>query len=207
MARVGFRGGAMLAPVPPTLISVRDEAKGGANLITVAWTGILSTVPPKTYVSVRPTRYSHKLLTESREFVINLPPVALARQVDYCGMYTGAKVNKFEKTGLTPVPSTAVSAPTVEECPISLECRVTEIVSLGSHDMFIADIVAVTADEKLLDENGKLHFEKADLCAYVHGEYFALGKALGNFGFSAVKKGKRKPRREKKKDSSKADKT
>ena len=188
MAKLKWRGGAMLAPVPPAIVSCGEGE--GANLITVAWTGILSTQPPRTYVSVRPTRHSHKLIEESGEFVINLTTAQLARAADYCGMYTGAKVNKFEKCRLTAAPSTAVRCPSLAESPLSLECRVFEVKRLGSHDMFLSDIVAVTVDESLLDANGKLRLDRAELCAYAHGEYFALGRRLGKFGFSAVKKKK-----------------
>jgi flavin reductase (DIM6/NTAB) family NADH-FMN oxidoreductase RutF len=122
------------------------------------------------------------------DFVIHLASASMARQVDYCGIYTGAKVNKFEICGWEPKPSQQVAAPTIEECPIAIECRVTEIVPMGTHDVFYADIVCVTVDEKLLDETGRLHIERADLCAYAHGQYYALGRALGRFGFSTDKK-------------------
>lgn len=186
--RVSFRGGAMMAPLPPTLVTTGTG--DNKNILTVAWTGILSTVPPKTYISVRPSRHSYKALMEEREFVIHLPSKNLAKKVDYCGIYTGAKVNKFQKCGFTAIESTAVRVPTIQECPIALECRVTDVIPLGSHDMFLADIVAVTADEALLDKKGKLHFERAELLAYMHGEYYALGERLGAFGFSAAKKKK-----------------
>ncbi|MBQ8858435.1 MAG: flavin reductase family protein [Clostridia bacterium] len=185
MARQKWRGGAMLAPLPPAIVSCADGER--QNLITVAWTGILSTVPPRTYISVRPSRFSHDLIERSGEFVINLCTADLARAADYCGMYTGAKVNKFEKCRLTAIPSTEVSCPGIAESPLSLECRVFEVKRLGSHDMYLADIVAVTVDDALLDANGKLRLDRADLCAYAHGEYFALGRRLGKFGFSAVK--------------------
>ena len=186
MGRVNWRGGTLLAPLPPALVScgVGEEA----NLLTVAWTGILATVPPKTYISVRPERHSHALLLKNPEFVIHLAPASLARTVDYCGMYTGAKVNKFERCALTTAPSVSVAPPTVLECPLALECRITDHVPLGSHDMFIADVTAVTVDERLLDEKGTLHMERADLLAYAHGHYYALGRPIGKFGFSAVKK-------------------
>ncbi len=194
MGRVHFKGGTLLAPVPPALITVGDMEK--ANIMTAAWTGILCSDPPKTYVSVRPSRYTHALLTEQRNFVINLPRASQAKLTDYCGIYTGAKVNKFEKCHFTPVESEKVPSPTIAECPLALECRVTEIVKLGTHDMFVADIVAVSADDTLLDESGKLHMERADLLAYAHGEYYALGRRLGSFGCSTRKKkstkGKRK---------------
>lgn len=190
MGRIKFRGGAMLAPLPPALVSCGTEEN--SNIITIAWTGILSTVPPKTYISVRPTRYSYDIIKNQKEFVINLCTASLARSADYCGMFTGRKVNKFDKCGLTRIASEEVACPSIAESPLSLECRVTDIVSLGSHDMFLADIVAVTVDESLLDEKGKLHMERAGLCAYSHGEYYEIGKKIGNFGFSAVKPKKKK---------------
>lgn len=158
----------------------------------MAWTGITNTVPPKTYISVRPGRHSYGLLKETGEFVINLPTAAMVRAVDYCGMYTGKKVDKFAKTGLTPAPSAEVSVPSVGECPISLECRITDRIPLGSHEMFLADILSVRVDESCIDKNGRLDIARAGLMAFAHGEYFALGKKLGKFGFSAVKKKKHK---------------
>lgn len=186
MARVKFRGSTLLAPVPPALVTCGDGEEN--NVLTVAWTGIINSTPPKTYISVRPQRHSYEILKRTREFVIHLTTASLARTADYCGVYTGAKVDKFEKCGLTRIDSTEVACPTIAESPLALECRVFDIVPLGTHDMFLADIVAVTADESLLDESGKLRLDKADLCAYAHGDYFALGKKLGSFGFSAVKK-------------------
>ena len=191
MGRIRFRGGTMLAPLPTALVTVRDGDK--TNIITIGWTGILSTQPPKTYISVRPTRHSYAMLKNSREFVINLTTEALTRAADYCGVFTGRKVDKFEKCGLTAVPSAEVMAPSIAESPLSLECRVTDVLPLGSHDMFVADIVAVTADEAIVDKNGRIRLDRAGLCTYAHGEYFALGKRLGSFGFSAVKK-KKKPK-------------
>lgn len=188
MGRVTLNAGTLLAPLPPALVTCGTVEK--PNIITIGWTGILNSNPPKTYVSVRPTRYSHGLLTEGKEFVIHLPKASMAKQVDYCGIYTGAKVNKFEICGWEPKPSQKVAAPTIDECPIAIECKVTEIVSMGTHDVFYADILCVTVDDSLLDETGRLHVEKADLCAYAHGQYYALGRVLGRFGFSTDKKKK-----------------
>lgn len=188
MAKTKWRGGALLAPVPAVLVSCGKA--DAPNLITVAWTGITNTVPPKTYISVRPGRYSYGLIEETGTFVINLPSADLCRAVDFCGMYTGRKVNKFEKTGLTPAPSEEIDTPSVAECPISLECRVTDKISLGSHDMFLADILCVNVDESCIDKSGRLDIARANLMAFAHGEYFALGKKLGKFGFSAAKKKK-----------------
>lgn len=177
--------GALTAPIPPAIVTVGDLEH--ANMLTVAWTGILATVPPKTYISVRPSRHSYGILCEGREFVINLPSSDMARTVDFVGIYTGAKVDKFTECSLTKAPSKEVSPPTVAECPIALECRVCDILKMGSHDVFIADIVSVSCKEEIIDSDGKMHFEKADLLAYAHGEYYALGERLGRFGFSTDK--------------------
>jgi flavin reductase (DIM6/NTAB) family NADH-FMN oxidoreductase RutF len=193
MNKVKFRGGALLAPTPPVMVSCGN--KEHANIITVAWTGITNTVPPKAYISVRPTRHSYGMIKESGEFVLNLTPTSLVRAADYCGTYTGAKVDKFKKCNLTKLEVEEVACPLIAEAPISLCCRVSNIMPLGSHDMFLADIVAVYANEELLDDKGKLHMAKAGLCAYAHGEYFALGKRIGTFGFSAKKKKGQKPRK------------
>ena len=188
MSKLKWKGGALIAPVPPAMISVGNMEK--SNIITVAWTGIINTVPPKTYISVRPQRYSYNMIKESGEFVINLTPAHLIKAADFCGMYTGAKIDKFERCKLTRAEASEVSCPLIEESPLSLECRVTDVIKLGSHDMFLADIVAVDVDESLLDKDGKLCLEKANLAAFAHGEYFELGKKIGKFGFSAVKKKK-----------------
>lgn len=188
MSRQNWKGGAMLAPVPPALVSC--GAGKEKNILTVAWAGVISTKPPRVSISVRPTRHSYHLIKESGEFVINLPTEALVRAIDFCGMYTGAKVDKFQKCGLTAIESTAVACPSIAESPLSLECRVFDVIPLGSHDMFLADVVAVTADDELIDREGKLHLSRAHLCAYAHGEYFALGRRLGKFGFAATKKKK-----------------
>ena len=189
MAKLKWRGGALIAPVPSVMVSCGDMEK--SNILTIAWTGIINTIPPKTYISVRPSRHSYNMIKESGEFVINLTPAKLVREADYCGMYTGAKVDKFAKCNLTKAPAEKVACPIIEESPMSLECKVTEIIPLGTHDMFLADIVAVNVDEDLIDKNGKLDLGRAHLAAYAHGEYFELGKKIGKFGFSAVKKKKK----------------
>ena len=188
MAKVKWRGGALLAPVPPVMVSCGDMDK--SNIVTVAWTGILNTIPPKTYISLRPSRYSYEIIKKTREFVINLTPAELIRTADSCGVYTGRKVDKFKKYALTKAEAFEVGAPLIGECPLSLECRVTDVVPLGTHDMFIADIVAVDVDESLLDKDGKLNLDRAHLAAFAHGEYFELGKKIGSFGFSVKKKKK-----------------
>ena len=190
MAKLKWKGGALVAPVPPAMISCGNESDGTANIITIAWTGIVNTIPPKTYISVRPSRHSYKLIKESGEFAINLTTSALVRHADYCGIYTGAKVDKFQKCSLTKEEASEISCPLIAESPLSLECKVTDVISMGSHDMFLADIVAVDVDEKLLDKDGKLHLDKAGLVAFAHGEYFALGEKLGTFGYSVKKKKK-----------------
>ena len=188
MAKIKWRGGALIAPLPPVMVTSGDMDI--SNIMTVGWTGITKTIPPKTYISVRPKRHSYNIIKERGEFVINLTPASLVKAADYCGIYTGAKVDKFAKCNITKEAATEVKAPLIAECPLALECRVTDIISLGSHDMFLADIVAVDVDENLLDKEGKLHIDRAGLAAYAHGEYFELGKKIGKFGFSATKKKK-----------------
>lgn len=192
MNKLVWKGGALIAPVPPCMVTCGTEEK--PNVLTVAWTGIINTHPPKTYISVRPCRHSYGLIRESREFVINLTPTSLVKAADWCGVHTGAKVDKFKRCGLHPQAASAVSVPLLAESPLSLECRVTDIIPLGTHDMFLADIVAVDVAEELIDEGGKLCLDRAHLAAFAHGEYFELGKKIGSFGFS-VKKKKTKPKK------------
>ena len=154
MARRNFKAGTLEAPLPAVMVSVGDMEE--SNILTVAWTGILSSDPPRTYISVRPSRFSHKIIKERGEFVINLTNEALARATDFAGIYTGAKVDKFEKCGLTKVKSEVVSAPTIAEAPIALECRVFNVMESGTHDIFMADIVNVSCDESLMDEKDKI---------------------------------------------------
>ncbi len=192
MARKNMKAGALLAPVPPVMVTVGSGEE--INVLTIGWTGILSTIPPRTYISVRPERHSHKLLRKYGEFVINLATEDMARKVDYVGIYTGAKVDKFKECGFTATPSREVGAPTIAECPFALECRVVEVIPMGTHDVFIADIVSVSADESVIDKDGKIRFDEMRLLAYAHGEYFALGEKLGKFGFSTKReKGKGAP--------------
>lgn len=190
MSRIQFKGGALMAPVPPALIT--SGSIETPNIMTAAWTGIINTKPPKTYVSIRPERYTYQLIRQSGECVINLTPASLVRAADFCGCRSGRDINKFDKCGLTAISSTAVSAPTLSESPLSMECRVFDIIELGSHHMFLLNVVAVTVEEQLMDKNGKLCLEKCGLAAYAHGDYFILGKKVGDFGFS-VRKKKRRP--------------
>lgn len=179
-------GSALLGPVPPVLVSCGEGET--ANLITVAWAGTICTQPPRVSISVRPTRHSYGLIKESGEFVINLPTTALAKAVDWCGVKSGRDVDKFSAMGLHAAPASKVGCPLLAESPVSLECKVFQRLELGSHDLFLADVVAVDVDEALLDSAGKLHLEKAGLLAYAHGDYYALGKQLGKFGWSVRKK-------------------
>lgn len=194
MSKQVWKGAALLAPVPPALVSCGTPE--APNVLTVAWTGMLQSQPPKTYIALRPERYSYGLICAGGEFVINLPTAALVRAVDYCGVRSGRTERKFETAGLTPAPAAEVSCPLVAECPVNLECRVTERREQGgSHELFFADVVAVDVDDALLDAAGRLHLERAGLCAYAHGEYFALGKPLGRFGFSVRgRRGRKKGR-------------
>ena len=190
MAKIQWKGGTLLAPVPPALVTCSDGEHD--NVLTVAWTGILNSDPPKTYISVRPSRHSYEMIKKSGEFAINMTTKELVRAADWCGVHTGAKVDKFERCRLSREPANELSCPILSDSPLVLECSVTDIVKLGTHDMFMADIVAVDVAEELLDESGKLHLERAGLVAYAHGTYYELGKRLGSFGFAVAKK-KKKP--------------
>lgn len=186
MEKLVWKPGTLLAPTPPVLVSCGNMAH--PNILTVAWTGIVNTQPPMTYVSIRPERYSFGLIEQSGEFVINLTTASLVRSADFCGVRSGRDLDKWEACGLTPQPASAVAAPLVGECPLSLECRVQQVLPLGSHHMFLAQIVAVDVDPALVDREGRLNLAKAGLAAYAHGEYFELGKRIGTFGYSVRKK-------------------
>ena len=190
MSKQVWKGTVLTAPVPPVMVSCGDMET--SNIITVAWTGTVNTKPPMTYVSIRPSRHSYGIIKEKGEFVINLTPASLVKKADYCGIYTGKKVDKFVKCGFTKAEATSVSSPLIDECPINLECKVKDIIPLGTHDMFLAEIVAVHVDEELIDEDGKLHLEKAELTAFAHGDYYSLGKKLSPFGISVKNKNKNK---------------
>lgn len=176
----------MLYPLPPVMVSCGTMER--SNIITAAWTGTVNSEPPMAYVSVRPERHSYAMIKDGGEFVINLTTERLARAADLCGVKSGRDVQKFRLCRLTPAPASAVSAPMIAESPVNIECRVVQRLSLGSHDMFLAAVVAVDVDESLLDAKGVLHMERAGLVAYVHGRYRALGRELGKFGFSVQKK-------------------
>jgi flavin reductase (DIM6/NTAB) family NADH-FMN oxidoreductase RutF len=186
-----FKPGTLLSPVPAVMISCGNKEE--KNIITIAWTGIINSEPPMTYISVRKSRHSHKLIAETKEFVINLTTEALTWSADYCGIKSGREIDKFEKMNLTPIPAEIVSCPMIAESPINLECKVVEMHEYPSHDMFVAEIVKIHVDENLVDENGKIDFAAAGLMAYVHGNYYGIKKnPIGRFGYSVMKPRTRK---------------
>ena len=191
MAKLHWKPGTLLSPVPPALVSSGTMEK--PNVMTAAWTGIIASEPAMTYVSIRPSRYSHKLISESKEFVINLPTLDLADVTDWCGVKSGAKVDKFKETGLTPEQSQFVKAPAIAQSPVSIECKVVDIQHYGTHDMFIAEILGVNIDEKFVSDDGKVHFEKMGILGYMHGFYYTMGRQLGKYGYS-VEKGRKTPK-------------
>ena len=196
MAKQTWKGSTLLNPEPPVLVSCGSME--AANLITIGWTGTICTQPSMVSISVRPERYSYQLIKDSGEFVINLPTRKLVRAVDWCGVKSGRDYDKFAEMKLTPLPASTVSCPILAESPVNLECQVTQVIPLGSHDLFLAKVTAVDVDEALLDEKGKLCLERADLIVYSHGKYFSLGKQLGTFGYSVRKKAA--PQRHRKRD-------
>lgn len=182
-----WKPGTLIYPLPAVLVSCGDAQRN--NIFTVAWTGTICTNPAMLYISVRPERYSYELIRSNMEFTINLTTAAMARATDFCGVRSGRDMDKWHATGLHRYPGSAVSCPAVEESPISIECRVSRIIKLGSHDMFIAEVVNVLADSRYMDsETGKFNLEDAGLLNYSHGGYFAQGDKLGTFGFSVKKK-------------------
>lgn len=186
MNKITWKGSVLLGPIPPVLVSCGTPE--APNVFTVAWAGIVNTHPPRVSISVRPSRHSYGLIQQSGEFVINLPITALAQAVDWCGVKSGRDVNKFEAMNLTALPASQVGCPLVGESPVNLECKVFQQIPLGTHDLFLADVVAVNVSENLLDAAGKLHLERAGLLAYAHGQYYSLGEELGTFGWSVRKK-------------------
>lgn len=185
-----LNAGTLLAPLPAVMVSCGTLEK--ANVLTVAWTGIINTKPPMTYISVRPTRHSYGIIKESGEFVINLTTSKMVRETDFCGVKSGKDMDKIKKCGLHLASASAVNAPVISESPLSLECRVTEIKPFGSHDMFIAEIISVNVDGRYIDSKGKINLNQAGLMAYSHGEYFSLGRKLGSFGYSVAKRAVKK---------------
>ena len=187
MGKQNWKPGNMLNPVPVVMVSVADK-KGNNNIITVAWAGTICTNPPMLSISVRPERHSYNMLKETGEFVVNLTTEELAFACDYCGVTSGRDVNKYEKLNLTPLKMQNVNAPGIAESPVNIECKIREIKELGSHHMFIADVVGVTVDDKYMDEKNKFNINETGLVMYSHGEYFAMGEKLGKFGYSIQKK-------------------
>lgn len=190
MAKQTWKPGNMLYPLPAVLVTAADK-EGRDNIITVAWAGTVCTNPPMVSISVRPERYSYHMIKETGEFVINLTTENMAYAVDYCGVRSGRDTDKFKDTGLTREKADQVNAPLIKESPVSMECRVKEIQELGSHHMFIADVMAVHAEDCYMDENNRFDLNRAKPLVYSHGEYLGTGKKLGTFGFS-VKKVKKK---------------
>lgn len=187
MSRRILKPGNMVYPLPAALVSCADK-DGNINLITVAWTGTICSDPAMLYISVRPERYSYHMIEETKEFVLNLTNEKIIKATDMCGVRSGRDVDKWKLTGLTPEKAKTVRAPLVKESPVSIECKVTEVKKLGSHDMFIAEVVSVDVDEKYFDENGKFDLNAAGLIAYSHGEYLKTGEKVGSFGYSVKKK-------------------
>lgn len=186
--RTLWPGSTQLAPVPAALVGCGGSGGWKENLITVAWTGILSSKPPMLSISLRPERYSWEIIKALGEFTLNLPPASLAADVDWCGVVSGRDHDKFAERKLTSLPGVKVSAPLVGECVLGLECRVGQVLELGSHHAFIAEVLAVRAAEELLEDDGRLNLTRDGLLAYAHGHYYNLGECLGHFGFSVRRK-------------------
>ena len=188
MKKRDFKGSVVLNPVPVVLISSRNN-EGKDNVFTVGWVGTVCTRPPMLSISIRPERLSYDYIKESMEFVVNIPHAGMTKEVDFCGVRSGKKIDKIKEMKFTMKECSNINAAYIEECPINIECKVKQIVSLGSHDMFISEVLSSHINEELIDEKGKIHFEKGDLLAYCHGEYYKLPrKSLGSFGYSVMKK-------------------
>ena len=191
MGKQVWKAGNMVYPLPAVMVSTADKS-GKSNILTIAWTGTICTNPAMVYISVRPERYSYHMLKESGEFVINLTTEQLAKATDYCGVRSGKDVDKWKEAHLTPAKAEKLQyAPVIEECPVNIECKVTEVKKLGSHHMFLADVLAVHADPQYMDEKKKFHLNDAKPLVYSHGEYLGIGKKLGTFGYSVKKKKKK----------------
>lgn len=187
MAKQAWKPGNMLYPVPAVMVSCKREGEK-ANIITIAWTGTINSTPAMVSISVRPERYSHGIIKDTKEFLINLTTEKLVYAADYCGVKSGKNIDKFKEMKLTPYESQMIKAPGILESPVNIECKVKEIIPLGSHDLFLAEVVNVNVTEELMQENGKFELNKSGLVMYSHGEYFSMGESLGKFGFSVKKK-------------------
>ena len=199
MGKSAFKPGNMLYPLPAVMVSCQypgtsdpecsnPALSGRPNILTVAWAGTVCTNPPMLSISVRPERYSYHMIEAAGEFVVNLTTESLVRATDYCGVRSGREVDKFKEMHLTPCESKTVSAPAIAESPVAIECKVKQVIELGSHDMFLAEVTAVSVDKKYMDSKGKFHLNEIGLTAYSHGEYFELGEKIGKFGYSVKKK-------------------
>lgn len=186
--KLAWKPGNLLAPVPAVLVSCGGFGGWKANLITIAWTGSVCSDPVMLSIAVRPERFSYAIIRETGEFAVNLPAAKQARAVDWCGMVSGRRFDKFAKTGLAPAPAIALRCPVVQQCPINIECRVTRSLELGSHTLFLAAVEAVQVSAALIDRTGRLRLDRAGLLAFGHGEYFALGRSIERFGFSVRRK-------------------
>lgn len=191
MAKQHWKPGTMIYPIPAVMVSC-GHAPEEYNIITIAWTGTINSKPPMCYISVRPERHSYDIIKRTGEFVINLTTEKLAKATDWCGVRSGSKYNKWEKMNLTPAPAKIVKAPIIAESPVNVECVVKDIIELGSHHMFTAEVVNVSVDDTYLDDSGKFSFAKANPLVYNHGHYFGLGDIIGKFGWSVQKKKKKK---------------
>lgn len=192
MTKIAFKGSAILNPVPAVMITSQNS-EGRVNVFTVGWIGTACTRPPMITVAIRPERLSYEYIKETEEFVVNLPSASMTKIVDYVGVVSGKREDKIEKLKLELEASEKVSVPSLKDCPVNIECKLRSITPLGSHDLFLADVLSVSVDDRIIDEKGKIHLEKADLIAYSHGEYFKLyNKPLGKFGYSVQKKKKKK---------------
>lgn len=190
MSKQIWKPGTIIYPVPVVMVSCGD-INGEKNIITIAWTGTINTNPAMTYISVRPERHSYNIIKESGEFVINVTTEDLTFATDYCGVRSGKDVDKFKEMKLTPIASQKVKCPSIDESPLNIECRVKDIIPLGSHDMFLGEVVSVTADEKYMLESGKFDYHASKPICYSHGEYYGLGNYMGKFGYSVEKKKKK----------------
>ncbi|MCM1272244.1 MAG: flavin reductase family protein [Clostridium sp.] len=186
MAKEVWKPGNMLYPLPAVMVTVSDGC-GNDNIITIAWTGTINSDPAMVSISVRKSRYSHELLTKNGEFAINLVTKELTFAMDYCGVKSGRDRDKFKECKLTKAKADTIKVPLIAESPLSLECKVTQVIPLGSHDMFMAEVTAVVIDDKYMDENGKFHLNASNLVAYSHGQYYTLGENIGKFGYSVQK--------------------
>lgn len=194
MAKVSWKPGNMVYPLPAVMVSCRS-GDGEDNIITIAWTGTICTNPPMTYISVRPERHSYQMIKETGEFVINLTTKDLVKAVDFCGVRSGRDLDKFQQMNLTKEEAKVVHAPMIAESPVNIECKVTEVKELGSHHMFLAEVVNVNVEDGLMDENGKFHLSKSNPLVYSHGGYYETGKEIGSFGYSVRKRKRRKKKR------------